>query len=252
MIISMNEMYTGETAEIMSFDELTEEIRRLKDMGLREGKLIDLLHYEPLVNRKIVIGVDNSKIAFDAELAGRIRVRPLKSYFEVVSAQANYDSLTGCLNRHSIECILMREYEKFLSNKIPLSLLLADIDYFKRINDTYGHNAGDGVLKNIAGLFKQLLRRSDCLCRWGGEEFIVLLRGTLLNDALQIAERLRESVESHIFQPFKGRGFVTVSIGGCGLPPEMSIDHLIELADTALYDAKRNGRNRVNLCEVRL
>ncbi|WP_333654138.1 GGDEF domain-containing protein [Dissulfurispira sp.] len=250
MIIPMNEMYLGETAEIMSLDEQIIGIRRLRDMGLREGKLIDLLHYDPLANRKIIIGVDNARIAFDAELAGHIKVRPLKSYYEVVEAQANYDRLTGCLNRHSIECILTREYEKFLSNKIPLSILLADIDYFKRINDTYGHGAGDGVLKNISALFKQLLRRSDCLCRWGGEEFLILLRGTLMNEALQIAERLRESVESHIFQPFKGSGFVTVSMGVCGLPPDRRIEHLLEMADTALYEAKKSGRNRVNSCEV--
>jgi len=108
------------------------------------------------------------------------------------------------------------------------------------------------VLKAISTLFKQLLRRSDCLCRWGGEEFLILLRGTLLGEALQIAERLRQSVESHIFNPFRGSGFVTVSIGGCGIPPDKNIDCLIETADAALYNAKRNGRNRVSLCEVQI
>ena len=247
MVISMKEMYLGETAEIISVNGQTAEFKQLRDMGLREGKLIDLLHYDPLGSKKVIVNVDNSRIAFDTRLADSIKVRPLKSYYEVIRNQAAYDSLTGCLNRRSAECILIREYEKFASNKIPLSLLLADIDYFKRINDTYGHSAGDGVLKNIATLFKQLLRRSDCLCRWGGEEFLILLRGTLREEALQIAERLRQSVESYIFQPFKGRGFVTVSIGGCCLPPDRCIEHLIETADTALYEAKRNGRNSVNV-----
>jgi len=248
MVIPMKEMYLGETAEVISAGGQAMEFKRLRDMGLREGRLIDLLHYDPVVSRKIIIGVDNSRIAFDAELAGRIRVRPLKSYYEVVKTQAHYDRLTGCLNRHSIECILTREYEKFSSNKIPLSLLLADIDYFKRINDTYGHDAGDGVLKNIAALFKRLLRRSDCLCRWGGEEFLILLRGTVANEALQIAERLRQSIESHMFQPFRESGFVTVSIGGCGLPPDRRVEDLIDIADNYLYRAKNNGRNQVSMC----
>jgi diguanylate cyclase (GGDEF)-like protein len=106
------------------------------------------------------------------------------------------------------------------------------------------------VLKSISALFKQVLRRSDCICRWGGEEFLILLRGTFINDAIQIAERVRKSVESHIFQPFRGSGFVTVSLGGCGLPPDRDISALVEIADSALYAAKNNGRNRVNICPV--
>lgn len=250
MVISIKEMYIGETAEIISVGADNAYQRRLRDLGIREGKLIDLIHCDLTVSKKIVINIDNSKIAFDMELADNIKVRPIKSYYEVVKAQSAYDSLTNCLNRHTIECILKREYEKFVSNKIPFSLLLADIDYFKRINDTYGHNAGDSVLKAISMLFKQVLRRSDVLCRWGGEEFLILLRGTLINDAVQIAERIRQSVESCIFQPFRGSGFVTISIGGCGLPPEMDIDTLIKMADSALYAAKNDGRNRVYICEV--
>lgn len=245
-------MYLGETAEVMAIPRQTTEFNQLRDMGLREGRLVDLLHYDPFVSRKIIIKVENSRIAFDAGLAANIVVRPLKTYYEVVKTQANYDMLTGCVNRHSIECIFTREYEKFVLNKIPLSLLIADIDHFKRINDTYGHSVGDGVLKSIATLFKQLLRRSDCLCRWGGEEFLMLLRGTTVNEALQIAERLRQSVESYIFQPFKESGFVTVSIGCCGLPPYRDKDRLIEITDAALYNAKRSSRNRVNVCEEAL
>lgn len=84
----------------------------------------------------------------------------------------------------------------------------------------------------------------------GGEEFLILLRGTLIVDAVEIAQRLRQTVESNIFQPFRGSGFVTVSIGGCGLPPEVPVEQLIKHADVALYEAKNNGRNRVNLSGV--
>lgn len=248
MVISIKEMYLGETAEIFSICGHDTCIKRLRDMGLREGKLVDILHYDTLGTKKIIINMDNSKIAFDVELAEGIKVRPLKSYYEVVKTQADYDRLTGCLNRRAIECILTREHEKFSLNRIPLSLLLADIDYFKRINDTYGHSTGDDVLAGISVLFKKLIRRSDCLCRWGGEEFLILLRGTALGEAFQIAERLRQSVESCIFQPFRGSGFVTISIGVCGLPPSMDIDALIRMADSAMYAAKNNGRNMVRVC----
>jgi diguanylate cyclase (GGDEF)-like protein len=248
MVIKMNKMYLGETAEVMSINEDISEVKRLRDMGLREGRLIDLMHYDPDSSKKVIIKIDNSTIAFDVELSEAITVRPLKSYYEVIRAQATSDSLTGCLNRHSIECILMREYEKFVADKIPVSLLLADIDHFKRINDTYGHSAGDSVLKGLSALLRQLLRRSDVLCRWGGEEFLILLRGTVLKEAYQIAERIRQAVESYVFQPFRGAGFVTVSIGGCGLPPDRDIEGLIEMADSALYKAKDNGRNKVEIC----
>lgn len=250
MVISMKEMYVGETAEIISVNREAAELRLIKDIGLREGKLIDLIHCDPIGSKKIVIKVDNSSIAFDIGIAANIKVRPLKTYYEVARNQANYDKLTGCLNRYSAECILMGEFAKFTSNRIPLSVLMADIDYFKRINDTYGHAAGDSVLKAISTLFKQSLRRCDCLCRWGGEEFLILLRGALLSEAGQTAERLRQSVESHMFNPFRGSGFATISIGACGIPPEKDIDRLIETADAALYNAKRNGRNCISLCEV--
>jgi diguanylate cyclase (GGDEF)-like protein len=250
MLISIKDMYLGETAEIMSIDADNEQARRLRDMGIREGKLIDLFHCDLIGTKKIVINVDNSKIAFDEKLVANIKVRPIKSHYEMLMTQATHDRLTGCLNRHAAEGILMKEQEKFVKNKIPLSLLMADIDYFKRINDTYSHGAGDAVLKGISTLFKQALRRSDCLCRWGGEEFLILLRSTVTNDALQIAERLRQSVEAFIFQPFKGSGSVTISIGVCGLPPCHDIGTLIERADCALYAAKNNGRNQVKICEA--
>jgi len=250
MVISIKEMYLGETAEIISLSCDNGCIKRLRDMGLREGKLIDMIHYDPTVTKKIVINLDNSMIALDAELVEGIKVRPLKSYYAVLMSQANYDSLTECLNRHAANGILMEEYRKFKSFGIPLSLLLADIDHFKRINDTYGHSTGDSVLKQFSSLCKQHLRRSDCVSRWGGEEFLIILRGTHVNEAIHIAERIRQVVEAHVFQPFKGSGFVTVSIGVCGVPPCINIDDIINRADAALYSAKKGGRNRVSTCEM--
>lgn len=247
VIIPVTQMYIGETAEVLSLGGDPPEMVRLKNMGLREGKLIDLLHHDPYAAKKLVIGVDNARLAFPMELAGRILVRPLKSHYETIKIQAYYDQLTGCLNRHGADNLIREEVEKFAVKSIPLSLLLADIDHFKSINDTFGHQAGDGVLRDLSQLLRQGLRRSDILCRWGGEEFLILLRGTVLEDAQEIAERLRQQVESFAFQLPAGQG-VTVSIGGSGLPPVRSLDKLFAEADSALYLAKTTGRNQVTLC----
>lgn len=248
MIIRISEMYQGESAELLSLGPDSAERRRLRSMGLREGMLIDLLHSDPLLARKVVIGVDRARIAFPVHLAAEMMVRPLKSYFEAVRTQAHYDSLTGCCNRFSAEGIIREELEKFAGKGIPLSLLLADLDHFKRINDSFGHQAGDGVLKSFAAVMRHGLRRYDVLCRWGGEEFLILLRGTVVEEAKQIAERLRCLVENAVFPPFQTEGLVTVSIGGCGMPPGRDFEKLFAEADSALYASKHKGRNRVTIC----
>ena len=245
MVIPVKEMYIGETAEVVFLDAETPEVRRLRSMGLREGKLIDLLHCDTVVSQKVVIGVDSLRIAFPANLAAGIGVRPIKSFFEAIRSQAHYDGLTGCLNRHAADRIIDGEIEKFAEKKVPLVLLVADIDHFKRINDTYGHQCGDSVLKAFAEVLRTALRRSDVLCRWGGEEFLILLRGTITEEAAQVAERIRKKVEEFCFPPFSESGLVTVSIGGAGLPPGRDVQRLIADADAALYQAKNGGRNRV-------
>ncbi|GAB6184390.1 diguanylate cyclase [Thermodesulfovibrio hydrogeniphilus] len=241
--ISLNDMYLGEIAEIVNISEGSEQIKRLMDMGLREGKLIELVHRDKHVTGKVVVVVDNMKIAFDEKLASEIKVCPIKSYYEVFKNEAIFDTLTKCLNRRYFERILDFEIEKFKKYGVPLSLAIADIDYFKKINDKYGHNVGDKVLKEIAQIFGQKLRRSDVLCRWGGEEFLILLKGTFLNDAYNIAERLRIAVEQHFFNLLREK--ITVSFGVAGLPPPKDQYELIELADKYLYDAKKSGRNKV-------
>lgn len=247
MLVPLKEMYLGETAEICAVGD-SPELKRLGTMGVREGKLIDLLFHDSLVTKKVVIGVDNSRIAFHASIADQIVVRPLKSYFETLKNLAHYDQLTGCLNRHAAVSLLREEVEKFSARRVPLAVLMADIDHFKGINDTFGHPAGDEVLRGFARLSREILRRSDVICRWGGEEFLILLRGTVLAEATRIAERLRERLEETAFPFLATERSVTVSIGGCGLPPFMDPDRLISQADDLLYRAKKEGRNRVRLC----
>lgn len=244
-VFKIHELFLGEMAEIIALSGAVPEVRQLRDMGLREGRLVDLLHYDPLISQKVLVGLDGLRVAFHASLATHITVRPVKSHYQALKTMANFDNLTACLNRHAADDILRQEVERFAQANLPLSLLMADLDHFKKVNDTFGHDAGDAVLKKFADVTRTVLRRSDLFCRWGGEEFVILLRGTVGNEALQIANRLRRRVESLVFPPFQVSGLVTVSIGSAAIPPGRGFEQLLADADNALYRAKHQGRNQV-------
>jgi len=123
-------------------------------------------------------------------------------------------------------------------------MLLLDIDHFKRINDRYGHATGDLAIKRLVEVISERLRAVDTLCRFGGEEFVVLLHGTGVAGATRLAEELRQRVEQAKIVP---EGSLTVSIGVCEVIAAQDLDHWFKLADAALYLAKRNGRNRVEV-----
>jgi diguanylate cyclase (GGDEF)-like protein len=129
---------------------------------------------------------------------------------------------------------------------MPLSFLILDIDFFKRVNDTYGHQVGDNALVAVAHVLQQSVRDSDLVARYGGEEFAVLLPHTGLDNALAVAEKIRLAV-SEISVEGMGEQHLTISIGASGIPDATvhSIDELVRRADEALYRAKETGRNRV-------
>jgi two-component system, cell cycle response regulator len=157
------------------------------------------------------------------------------------------DSLTGLYNRRYLESHLGHLIEHFINNGKSLSILAIDVDFFKPINDTYGHDAGDRVLQEIAVRIRLNTRAIDLCCRTGGEEFVLVLPSTDIEAASIIAERLRKSIASKSFTVEEGRMVpVTVSIGLAGLVDASdNLDKLLKRADTALYVAKREGRNRV-------
>jgi diguanylate cyclase (GGDEF)-like protein/PAS domain S-box-containing protein len=158
------------------------------------------------------------------------------------------DPLTGLANRLHFEQALEDEMERSRRYASPLSLVMFDIDHFKAVNDTHGHEAGDDVLKGIATLAGERLRRSDRLARWGGEEFLILAPGVEARETAALAEKLRAAVADHDF----GLGDpVTASFGVAELMREDSPKHLIRRADDALYAAKENGRNRVEIARPR-
>jgi len=157
------------------------------------------------------------------------------------------DGLTKVFNKKYFTDYLEKEFAFAARHGSPLALIFLDIDYFKRINDTHGHPAGDFVLSELSQLMATLVRTEDVLARFGGEEFTVLCRGTDLAGAKTVAERLRRTVEAHTFSFGAKTIPVTISLGIAAIPDTAITDHAQFLAasDKALYEAKRTGRNRV-------
>jgi len=160
---------------------------------------------------------------------------------------AQHDGLTGLLNRRSLSEHLTREWEGARRSGRQLSAIIFDLDDFKAVNDTYGHAAGDTVLQYMAAILQGVCRRSDVATRYGGEEFCLLLPGTDIEEAVEVAERIRREVSSHFFSVSDTNGVhVTCSAGvAADRASDDAKDSLLERADQALYRAKNEGRNRV-------
>jgi diguanylate cyclase len=156
------------------------------------------------------------------------------------------DSLTETYNRRFLEECLNREFEKSRRYSRSLSLIMLDIDFFKHVNDMYGHQCGDFILKSIASKTSSVIRKMDVLARYGGEEFCCLLPEAALNESLEVAERIRTTVAEEPFIFRDSSLSVTVSLGVSELREDVhSAEMLLKLADEALYEAKRRGRNKV-------
>jgi diguanylate cyclase (GGDEF)-like protein len=153
---------------------------------------------------------------------------------------ANTDALTGIANRHHFNALLRQELDRSKRYRVPVSLIMFDIDHFKATNDTYGHETGDRVLVHLVTVVQPALRGSDIIARWGGEEFMVLAPHTDAKDALTLAERLRAIVE----QTPCGEIRTTISLGVASPSHDISAEALVRCADEYLYRAKAAGRNQ--------
>lgn len=155
------------------------------------------------------------------------------------------DPLTALYNRRYIIEKMEEERSRFRRYGKKFSLIIVDIDFFKRVNDAWGHDCGDYVLVETAKQLKSLLREQDCLARWGGEEFLILLPETDADGAEVLAERLRQSIEEKTFEYRKKRVAITLTMGVCEYAENISVDEAIRKADNALYEGKNRGRNCV-------
>jgi diguanylate cyclase (GGDEF)-like protein/PAS domain S-box-containing protein len=166
---------------------------------------------------------------------------------ETLRSQSTRDALTMLFNRRYMEESLDREISRASRKNISVGLIMLDIDHFKSYNDTYGHDAGDAVLRELGAFLKMHVRAEDIACRYGGEEFILIMPDATLEVTMQRAERVREAVSgmSVVYQR-KNLGAVTISVGVAAFPDHARrSDDLLKAADIALYQAKHNGRNRV-------
>jgi diguanylate cyclase (GGDEF)-like protein len=168
-------------------------------------------------------------------------ITQLENQKSSLEEKASIDELTKVYNRTKFQQLFKQTIEENKINPKSICLVIFDIDHFKKINDTYGHNTGDDVLVNISRFIKGQIRMSDILCRWGGEEFTLLLVGSNIDDGVKICEKIRLLVEKH---PFLEDRSVTVSMGISQYLQTDTLESFVARADSALYKAKRAGRNR--------
>ncbi len=177
-----------------------------------------------------------------------MRYTNLLSDADSLRTQAERDSLTGLLNRGAVDARLQMEIERCRTAAIPLGLILIDIDWFKSLNDRFGHVAGDDCLRTVARILDEHFRSDDAVGRYGGEEFVVVLRGQNITTCVRSAERVRIAIERAAIKAASPTGCLTASFGVASLVPGADClpETLLKLADDELYAAKRAGRNRVS------
>lgn len=217
--------------------------------GMRkDGNIIDV----EIHGNVMEIGGKRALISILMDVTDRVRAeREVEALQQKLLEQAIRDPLTGLYNRRHFDQVVIGELARAARSGKPLSLLMADIDHFKAINDTYGHQAGDVVLQNFAASLRDAVRISDVVCRYGGEEFVVLMPEVDLNTARANAERIRATLRSAMPQGAGLPSAVTASFGISTYPAHgQDRDSLLRQADNALYLAKASGRDRVECATV--
>lgn len=200
--------------------------------------------YYDISYRAVEVGVSIDVVLLSIALAEQFRL--LQNEKQLAEKLARMDPLTGLSNRRAFYELAEPIHQNALRYEHSLSVIIFDIDKFKEINDRYGHNIGDEVIKVVAEITQKLKRKGDISARWGGEEFIILLPETGIERARTLAERLRTNIESSGYQNTQMKLSFTISLGVAQLSEQdNSIEQLIKLADARMYQAKKNGRNQV-------
>ncbi len=171
--------------------------------------------------------------------------RELQSVLRQMEEKAVRDELTGLYNRHQFSETLHVQMNVAQGSQRPLGVLIMDVDHFKKVNDTYGHLAGDEVLRAFKGIPENCLRKADFLARYGGEEFVVLLPNTDYPTLVEVAERIRTFIGSLIFDDIAKDFGITISIGATHYRDRETAEEMMERTDKSLYQAKNNGRNQL-------
>ncbi|MBR6326271.1 MAG: GGDEF domain-containing protein [Lachnospiraceae bacterium] len=183
-------------------------------------------------------------MSFFFVMDSQIAVVQLNQENEVLEHTSSVDPLTGLNNRRSMEVQLDRAMDLAKTKGKLFSLIMGDIDNFKRINDTYGHECGDMALTSVSEIFRASVREDDTVCRWGGEEFLVLISGNQ-TDAVAVAERMRSRIEAQVLEYQGNEIRFTMTFGVMTYVPGYSLNKLIQFTDENLYKGKTNGKNQV-------
>jgi len=211
------------------------EIQKLK----QNERIVSILDPKLKAKRAFLVSVNSAKTH---KIVLFIEITTLASEKNQLQKKAFNDELTGVYNRAFFNEALYKKVEDYQNNNIPFSCIMFDIDHFKTINDTYGHQVGDEILKELSDLIKQHIRATDIFARWGGEEFIIILPGTIAKNALKIAEAMRKKVKAYQFLHNLN---ITCSFGVVQFSKDDSIGSVVSRVDQALYDAKNSGRDKV-------
>ncbi len=218
---------------------------------LAQGEALGILHFQATDETPALA---DSELSFKTTFAGQVGLSVANIRLrEALRTQSIKDPLTGLYNRRYLEEMLEREIRRAVRAEQALGLLMLDLDHFKKFNDTYGHEAGDTVLRQTGAFLAKSIRAEDIVCRFGGEEFVIILPTANLNASCARAERIRSKLrELTVLHQGQSLGMVTVSVGVAVLPEQgTSPKELLEAADAALYRAKRDGRDRVVAAELR-
>jgi len=254
----------------LGLNGLAAEIANATGGGVASAPLLsshetDVIGFAPVPSQHWVVMVAEDPAIFTADVSDLSRTQFFNAFvlaliisglvifvgraFDTTERESLSDPLTGLANRRFLQEILLRELRRAQRSNQPVALMIVDIDHFKAVNDTYGHNAGDEMLEQLAGIMISSVRATDFVVRYGGEEFVILLPETRLVDALKVAEKLRKTIGETVMESTAKPGVTltcTVSAGVSTYPLDAaSAEGLILKADRALYFAKQNGRNRV-------
>jgi diguanylate cyclase (GGDEF)-like protein len=220
---------------------------------IAHGELLGMLHL--ILNKKILERPEENQDAYFN--SKKIVIVSLLEHYaptltslrlrETLKIQSIHDPLTGLFNRRHMQKTMQFEAQRAMRHNISLGIIMIDVDGFKKFNDTYSHEAGDMILRELGAFLKKSVRQEDIACRFGGEEFILILPETSLEDSKLKAEELRRKTEEELKIDYHGRTLsITISVGVAAFPMHGSTtDEVINASDRALYKAKAEGRNRV-------
>jgi diguanylate cyclase len=230
-------------------DSYTQKIAKAEHISELNSILDDVMRDTRTIQTEALQSRDQMLAARNEAQAAEARIHALEAELAEISALASHDQLTNSLNRRGLDDVFEREQARADRHGTALSIAMLDLDDFKKLNDTHGHEAGDEALIHVVRIVKDTLRSMDVIGRFGGEEFVVVLPDTPLNEAIAVITRLQKELTKRIFMYNNQKLFITFSAGVATRNAEENLLDTIKRADTAMYKAKKSGKNRVVAAE---